>query len=217
MIEIDTDRLRLRQWCAADREPFAALNADPTVMEFFPALLSRAESDSMAACCEGLVAERGWGLWAVETRNGREFIGLVGLHAVAPELPISPGIEISWRLAARHWGNGYATEAARSALGIGFTQLHFPEIVAFTAVGNSRSRAVMERIGMRNTEATFEHPNVPVGSALRAHCLYRLTRAQWEANGASRVRAGLTKQRLDTQFCVSCHDWYPPADLAHAT
>ncbi len=184
MIEIETGRLRLRQWCAADREPFAALNADPRVMEFFPAPLSRAESDSMADRCEGLITERGWGLWAVETRSGREFIGLVGLHAVAPELPISPGIEISWRLAAEHWGKGYATEAARGALRAGFVQLDFHDIVAFTAVGNNRSRAVMERIEMRNTGERFEHPNVPVGSVLRTHCLYRMTREQWETRDA---------------------------------
>lgn len=181
MIEIETDRLRLRQWCAADREPFATLNADPRVMEFFPALLNRAESDAMADRCERLIAERGWGLWAVEIRKEREFIGLVGLHVVAPELPISPDLEISWRLAAQHWGKGYATEAALSALCVGFVQLGFHEIVAFTALGNSRSRAVMERIGMRDTEETFEHPNVPVGSVLRTHCLYRVTREQWEA------------------------------------
>ncbi len=183
MIEIDTDRLRLRQWCAADREPFAALNADPRVMEFFPARLSRAESDAMADRCESLIAEHGWGLWAVETRNGREFIGSVGLHRTAPELPFSPSIEISWRLAAQHWGKGYATEAARGALRVGFAQLGFHEIVAFAVPGNSRSRAVMERIGMRNTGETFEHPNVPLGSVLRTHCLCRLTREQWEAHG----------------------------------
>lgn len=184
IIAINTDRLRLRQWCAADRAPFAALNADPRVMEFSPARLSRAESDSMANRCEGLITERGWGFWAVETRATREFIGLVGLHTTASELPFSPSIEISWRLATRHWGKGYATEAARGAIRVGFAQLRLPDIVAFTAVGNIRSRAVMERIGMRNTGELFEHPKVPVGSVLRTHCVYRITREQWEANGA---------------------------------
>lgn len=187
VIEFSTERLRLRQWRAADREPFAALNADPTVMEFFPARLSRVESDSMANRCEGLITERGWGFWAVETRTTREFIGLVGLHTTAPELPFSPGIEISWRLAAQHWGKGYATEAARAVLRVGFAQLRFPDIVAFTAVGNIRSRAVMERIGMRDIKDTFEHPNIPVGSALRTHCWYRVTREQWEVNNGQGV------------------------------
>ncbi len=108
----------------------------------------------------------------------------MGLHRTAPEMPFSFGIEISWRLAARHWGNGYATGEACAGLRVGFTQLHFPEIVAFTAVGNSRSRAVMERIGMRHTGEFFEHPKVPVSSLLRTHCLYHITHEQWEANDA---------------------------------
>ncbi len=178
LIEFDTERLRLRQWCAADREPFAALNADLKVMEFFPALLSRRESDAMANRCEALIVERGWGLWAVETINTQEFIGFVGLHTPAPELPFSPCVEVGWRLVAKHWGKGYATEAARGALRVGFEQLGLPEIVSFTSVVNIRSRAVMERLGMCDTEETFEHPNVPVGSALRKHCLYRLSRGQ---------------------------------------
>lgn len=178
LIEFDTERLRLRQWCAADREPFAALNADPKVMAFFPALLGRIESDAMADRCEALIAERGWGFWAVETRATHEFIGFVGLHIPAPELPFSPCVEIGWRLASKHWGKGFATEAARHALRVGFEQLGLPEIVSFASVGNNRSRAVMERLGMLETKETFEHPSVPVGSVLREHCLYRLSRGR---------------------------------------
>ncbi len=184
LIEIDTPRLRLRQWCPSDREPFAALNADPKVMAFFPALLSRAESDSIADRCQSLIAEYGWGFWAVETRNTGEFIGFVGLHTPTYELPFSPCVEVGWRLAAKHWGNGYATEAARVALGVGFEQLALTDIVSFTTIGNVRSRAVMERLGMRDTAETFEHPNVPVGNALREHCLYRISLEQWQANNA---------------------------------
>ncbi|HMS86322.1 MAG TPA: GNAT family N-acetyltransferase, partial [Nitrospira sp.] len=149
-IEIVTDRLRLRQWRSADRDPFAALNADPRVMEFFPATLTQAESDAMADRCERLISERGWGFWVVETRTGQEFIGMVGLHPTASELPFSPAIEISWRLAVQHWGRGYATEAAQGALRVGFTQLHMTEIVAFTAVGKTPPRTVMGRIGMHH-------------------------------------------------------------------
>ena len=184
LIEFDTERLRLRQWCAADREPFAALNDDPKVMQFYPALLTRSESDTMANRCQTLIAERGWGFWAVETNIIREFVGFVGLHIPVPGLPFSPCVEIGWRLAVKHWGNGFATEAARGALHIGFERLGFPEIVSFTSVGNARSRAVMERLGMREGEETFEHPNVPVGSALRKHCLYRLSRERWLVNAA---------------------------------
>ncbi len=179
--EFETERLRLRQWCATDREPFAALNADPKVMEFFPALLTRAESDAMADRYQALIAERGWGFWAVEARTTRKFIGFVGLHTSAPELPLSPCVEVGWRLAAKHWGKGFATEAARGALRVGFERLGLLEIVSFTAVGNIRSRAVMERLGMLETE-TFEHPKIPIGHTLRKHCLYRLSRGRWLAN-----------------------------------
>lgn len=187
LIEFDTERLRLRQWAAADREPFAALNADPKVMEYYPAPLGRAESDAMANRCQALIAERGWGFWAVETKqiqNAHEFIGFVGLHIPAPELPFAPCVEIGWRLAAKHWGKGFATEAAHGALRIGFEQLGLPEIVSFTSVINIRSRAVMKKLGMRKTENTFEHPNIAVGSVLRTHCLYRLSRRQWQTNAA---------------------------------
>ncbi len=184
LIEFDTKRLHLRQWYAADREPFAALNADSRVMEFFPAPLDRAASDTMADRCQSLIAERGWGFWAVETKKAQEFIGFVGLHTPAPELPFSPCVEIGWRLAFQHWGKGYATEAARGALRVGFVLLGLPEIVSFTAVRNLRSRAVMERLSMWVAADTFEHPHVPEGSELRQHCLYRLSREQWVAHVA---------------------------------
>lgn len=178
-LEFETERLRLRQWQTDDRDPFAQLNADLKVMEYFPAILTRAESDKMVDRCYTSIAERGWGLWAVETKDTRQFIGYVGLHIPAPELPFSPCIEIGWRLAFPYWGKGYATEAAKGALQIGFEVLHFPEIVSFTALCNVRSRAVMERIGMQETTEPFEHPHVPVGSVLRQHCLYRLSQEQW--------------------------------------
>lgn len=116
LIEFDTERLRLRQWRTADRQPFAALNADPKkVMEFFPSTLSRTDSDAMAERCQALITERGWGFWALEAKRDNEFIGFVGLHVPAPGLPFSPCVEVGWRLAAKHWGNGLATEAARGA------------------------------------------------------------------------------------------------------
>lgn len=173
LIEVETERLRLRQWKLADREPFAALNADPRVMEFFPSPLTRAESDAMAGRCQLLIEERGWGFWAAECKASREFVGFVGLHVPSAELPFSPCVEVDWRLAFQHWGKGFASEAAREALRVGFHLLRLKEIVSFTAVGNRRSRAVMERLGMRET-GTFEHPQVPEGLGLRLHCLYRL-------------------------------------------
>jgi RimJ/RimL family protein N-acetyltransferase len=179
IIELETERLVLRQWRPADREPFAALNADPRVMEFFPATMDRRASDVMADRCEALIAERGWGFWAVEVKQSGRFIGYVGLHIPAAELPFSPCVEVGWRIARNAWGKGYATEAARSALEAGFAQLELPEIVSFTALGNHRSRAVMQRLGMREDAHTFDHPSVAPGHPLRRHCLYRLARELW--------------------------------------
>lgn len=182
IIELETARLRIRQWRDEDRDPFADLNADPRVMEFFPGPLDHSESNSLMERCRSLVAEQGWGFWAVETRERREFIGFVGLNVPAYQLPFSPCVEIGWRLGARHWGKGYATEAAKEALRVGFEQLGFQEIVSFTAVDNQRSRAVMERLKMKDTQETFEHPKIAVGNPLRLHCLYRLSSTQWLEN-----------------------------------
>ena len=175
LIELETERLRLRQWTPADRAPFAALNADPRVMEFLSEPLTRVASDAMADRCQALLQERGWGFWVVECKASGQFAGFVGLHVPSAALPFSPCVEIGWRLAAQHWGKGLATEAAREALRVGFERLGLSEIVSFTALGNARSRAVMGRLGMREA-GTFEHPHLPEGSPLRPHCLYRLGR-----------------------------------------
>lgn len=178
VIEFDTERLRLRQWQSSDRQPFAALTADPKVMEYFPSILNRAASDALADRCEAHIAVNGWGLWATELNTTGEFIGYVGLSSPRPELPFSPAVEIGWRLAAQHWGHGFATEAAKGALRVAYESLELSEIVSFTSVGNLRSRAVMTRLGMKETK-TFDHPNILAGNSLRQHCLYRLSRDDW--------------------------------------
>jgi RimJ/RimL family protein N-acetyltransferase len=181
---LDTPRLRLRQWRDDDLAPFARMNADPRVMEHFPAPLERAASDAVAMRLRDEIAERGWGFWAVEAKDGAGeggggFVGFTGLRIPAVPLPIGPCVEIGWRLAHAHWGRGYASEAARAALGYGFGVLGLAEIVSFTALQNVRSQAVMQRIGMVQRGEVFEHPGVAPGHPLRAHCLYRLTRAEW--------------------------------------
>jgi RimJ/RimL family protein N-acetyltransferase len=183
-IEFKTQRLRLRQWNDSDREPFAALNSDPAVMEFFPSLQSRAASDASIDSWQSQFVSQGWSNWAAELAASGKFIGFVGLTVPLRILPFSPCVEIGWRLARSYWGQGFAAEAARGTLRIGFERLALPEIVSFTAHGNQRSRAVMERIGMRNTDEDFEHPGVPEGSPLRRHCLYRIDRVRWGENAA---------------------------------
>ena len=165
---IATERLLLRQWRDEDLEPFAALNADPVVMEHFPATMAREASDAFADHNRERIAERGWGLWAVEADGA--FIGFVGLN----EPDFMPGVEIGWRLARGAWGKGYATEAARAAAAYAFEELRLPEIVSFTATTNLRSQRVMERIGMtRDPSGDFDHPRV-ADPWLRRHVLYRL-------------------------------------------
>jgi RimJ/RimL family protein N-acetyltransferase len=183
LIERSTERLRLRQWCEEDRVPFAALNADRRVMEFFPSTRDRAASDVLADRLEAHIDQRGWGFWAVERKETGEFIGFVGLHTPPLGLAISDKVEVGWRLAFQYWGKGFATEAAQCALRVGFESLGLTEIVSFTSLLNLRSRAVMERLGMVLDEAGgFEHPRVPKGNPLRPHCLFRLSRGQWIAS-----------------------------------
>ncbi len=173
LIEPDTERLRLRQWLPEDRAPFAAMGMDREVMEHFPTVLSRAESDAFADHCQASIEAQGWGFWAVECKHGSAFAGFVGLCALHADLPFAPGVEIGWRLARRFWGRGLATEAARAALQVGFERLGLDAIVSFTAESNLRSRAVMERLAMRHV-ADFEHPLLPPGHALSRHRLYRM-------------------------------------------
>jgi RimJ/RimL family protein N-acetyltransferase len=180
LIEPETGRILLRQWRDSDREPFARLNADRRVMEYFPSPLSRSESDAIADRCHALIAERGWGFWAAELKGATTFLGFVGLHVPSDELPFSPCVEIGWRLAHAHWGKGYATEAAMAALRVGFDKLSLDEIVSFTTIGNLKSQAVMKRLGMTMID-TFEHPALPAESPLRQHCLYRITSKQYAA------------------------------------
>ena len=170
-----TERLLLRAWRPTDREAFAALNADPLVMEHLPAPLSRVESDQLADCIELAFEHPGPRLWAVEVGGGEPFIGFVGLSVPGFEAPFTPCVEVGWRLARAAWGHGYATEAARAAVADGFSRLGLDEIVSFTSRANARSQRVMQRLGMtRDPAEDFDHPRMPPGSPLRPHVLYRL-------------------------------------------
>ena len=165
--EITTERLLLRRWRPEDREPFAAMNADPRVMEHFPAPLTREQSDAFVDRIEAHFDQHGYGLWALE-RDGA-FLGFTGLQW-AEGMPMGPCLEVGWRLTPTAWGHGYATEAARAALEVGLEQAD--SVVSFTAVVNERSWRVMERLGMRREEV-FDHPRVPEGHPIRPHYLYR--------------------------------------------
>jgi RimJ/RimL family protein N-acetyltransferase len=172
-----TERLLLRRWRDEDRHPFASLNADPRVMEHMPGLLTRAESDAAAARIEEHFAAHGFGLWAVEIPGVAPFAGFVGLSVPRFQAAFTPCVEVGWRLAAAHWGQGYATEGARAALAAAFGELGLEEVVSFTVPGNVASRRVMEKLGMaRDPGEDFEHPTLPAGHPLRRHVLYRIRR-----------------------------------------
>ncbi len=153
------------------------MNADPKVMEHFPALLSRESSDASVDRIEAHFTEHGFGLWAVEIAGVTPFAGFIGLSVPRFEAPFTPCVEIGWRLAADCWGRGFATEGAKAALAFGFENLRLAEIVSFTVPANLRSRRVMEKVGMTHHPGEdFDHPVLPDGHPLRRHVLYRIRR-----------------------------------------
>lgn len=171
---LKTDRLILRRWRPEDREPFAALNADPSVMEHFPATLSRAESDLLVDRIEAGFSERGFGFWACEVAETGEFIGFTGLSVPRFQAHFIPAVEIGWRFRRSSWGQGYGSEAARCALSYAFDERGLSEVVSFTTTTNVRSQALMRRIGMTHDPADdFDHPGLEEGHPLRRHVLWR--------------------------------------------
>lgn len=178
-VQLETPRLILRQWQAADAEPFAAMNADPDVMRYFPACLDRKKSDQLLEKIQGLITTQGWGFWALQRKSDQAFLGLTGLHHCPDHLPLAsllpahawPALEIGWRLRVVAWHQGYATEAAQAAMRFAFDQLELTQLVAFTASRNHPSQAVMARLSMEKV-GEFSHPDVPVASPLQPHVLY---------------------------------------------
>lgn len=192
---VETLRLRLRTWCDEDLAPFAAMNADPRVMRYFSGVLDRDESDAMVGRICARMAERGFGLWAVSVLGGADLIGFVGLTSPPFETRFTPCVEIGWRLAFEHWGQGYATEAAHGALAYAFGPMGLNEVVSMAVPANQSSLAVMRRLGMTCSPADdFLHPLLPEKHPLRPHVLYRLRRSQW--TGAPGHGGGISEQDL---------------------
>jgi ribosomal-protein-alanine N-acetyltransferase len=175
--ELRTSRLLLRRWREADRAPFAEMNADPAVMEYFVRTLTRDESDDLVDRIEATFDRDGYGLWAVEVVEDGRFAGFIGLWPTPPELAFSPAVEVGWRLATHAWGAGLATEGARTVLDDGFGRLGLDAVVSMTSRINLRSQRVMRKLGMtRDPADDFDMPSVPKGDPLRHHVLYRLDR-----------------------------------------
>ncbi len=175
--ELHTPRLLMRRWTGADRDAFAAMNADPEVMRYFPVVQDRSTSDASVDRIEALFTVQGFGLWALERLDTGHFIGFTGLNPMPDGVPAAGGYEVGWRLAAAAWHQGYATEAATAVLRLAFGDLGLEELWSMTAVRNEPSQRVMQRLGMTYS-TSFEHPRVPVGHPVRPHVLYRRTRRE---------------------------------------
>ena len=172
---LETERLILRRWQDSDREPFAAMNADPRVMEFFPGTLTREESDRLIDDIEGHFDNRGFGLFAAELKAERALIGFIGLHVASFQAHFTPCVEIGWRIAVPYWGKGLATEGSLEVIRFAFEWLRLESLVSFTVPENVASRRLMEKLGMTHDPAEdFDHPKLPPGHRLRRNVLYRL-------------------------------------------
>ena len=175
MIVAKTERLILRQWLRSDREPFSRLNADPRVMEFMPGLLTPEKSEALADRIEDHFRQHSFGLCAVELRRDDSFIGFIGLNIPSFEAHFTPCVEIGWRLSADCWGQGLATEGAREMVRYASEHIEIGTLVSFTVPANSRSRRVMEKLGMTHSPSDdFDHPALPKDHPLRKHVLYRM-------------------------------------------
>jgi RimJ/RimL family protein N-acetyltransferase len=179
---LTTDRLLLREWHDSDRTPYATLNGDPEVMRHYPSTLTPEQSNEMVERIVSTWREKGFGLWAVERLDTAEFVGYVGLFSPTWEAEFTPCVEIGWRLAKEHWGNGFAPEAATAALDWAFANVDLPgdRVLSFTTLGNVNSQRVMQKIGLvRDMDGDFDHPLLPYWKD-RRHVLYGIDREQYD-------------------------------------
>ena len=176
-LQLETQRLTLRRWQEADRAPFAAMNADPIVMHYFAAPMTREQSDEAIDRYLAAFDSEGFSFFAADLRESGDFIGTIGLQTmrdVIPNLP-QPAVEIGWRLTQSAQCKGLATEGARTVVDFAFNQLGLNEVVAITAIPNQPSRRVMEKLGMTHRpDLDFDHPSVPTGHPHQRHALYQL-------------------------------------------
>ncbi|SIN61931.1 Protein N-acetyltransferase, RimJ/RimL family [Parasphingorhabdus marina DSM 22363] len=176
---LETDRLVLREWRDEDRPAFAAMNTDPEVMRYFPALLTEEQSNALVDRITGHFLEHGFGLWALEEKESGEFFGFTGFQTCPPHYPLTGELEIGWRLARTHWRRGLAFEAASACLDWIWANSEWPRIVSFTAEINEPSWRLMAKLGLEiRPELAFDHPALKENSPLRRHVVYAKDRPQ---------------------------------------
>lgn len=183
--QLETKRLILRRWKESDFEPFARLNADKRVMEYFPQRLSEEQTKNLIDFIETSFDKHDMGLWAVEVKGTGDFVGFVGLWKPTFESKFTPCVEVGWRLLYEHWGNGYAPEAGLASLADGFDRLGLSQIVSFTSIHNKKSIRVMEKLGLSFQEE-FDHPSIADGHILKRHVIYTISKTEWENNSNNR-------------------------------
>ena len=176
----ESQRLLFRKWRTSDRELFFEMNSDSVVMEFFPNVLSREESDGYLNNIMFRIERDGFGFWAVERKETEDFIGFIGINPPNVGLDIEPCIEIGWRLRKDFWGRGYATEGAKRVLKYAFEECNIDEVYSFTSIVNIRSERIMQKIGMMNTNKNFFHPKIAKEHLLCEHVLYVIKRYEYE-------------------------------------
>ena len=176
-MQIKTKRLTLREWLPQDSKPFAAMNSDPQVMEFFPKILTQTESDNLIEKIKANFTNHGFGLMAAELSDTKQFIGFIGLHVPSLATDFTPCVEIGWRIAKEYWGQGLATEGAKAVLNYAFQELKLEKVVSFTTKNNAKSINVMKKLGLKY-ERDFLHPSLPTNHALAWHVLYSTVNKQ---------------------------------------
>lgn len=181
MTELKTERLYLRQWKDSDYEPFYQMSMDPVVMEFLPPFVDREAFDAFFDQMKEMIEKQGWGFWAVERIEDGAFVGTVGMHKPGKEFGLDrERVEMGWRIRPEFQGMGYATEAAREVMRFGFEELGLDEIISFTALGNTKSLAVMEHLGMEPTGEVFDALLYPADSPHRPHSISRISKESWK-------------------------------------
>lgn len=179
---LETDRLILRDWKEEDLPSFARMNNDPMIMEFFPRRLTEKDSERLVERFQKHIDEHGFGLYAVESKKTKSFMGFTGLQNIEIKVPFAPAVEIAWRLDYEYWGKGYGTEAAQRVLGHGFEGLKLKEIVGYAVYDNMRAISLMEKLGMkRDTGGDFTYPNLSKDHPLGNFVLYRIAKKQFLA------------------------------------
>lgn len=168
-----SERLGFRGWNDNDLDAMTAINTDAQVMEFFPATQDRDKTADFIKRMRAEQEAKGFCYFAVEELETGMLIGFIGLHEQTFESPVTPCIDIGWRLHTAAWGKGYATEGAKRCLQFAFETLHLEKLYAFAPEVNLRSVNVMKKIGLQQT-GTFVHPLLVNDARLKQCVIYEL-------------------------------------------